>query len=198
MSNVHTNQTGSSITHVLIAVVAIFFATTMLLPMFLGTPRSAFRVACLGNLKNIGITAATYADTHGGEFPLASGERPPAFASLNILVQNHPELASANFICPVSKQREAEEINGRFQLDATTNSYAWIGVPTLNTSDPKWALGSDIGVEEPKLGLSGNHHDGMNVIYIGGNVTWISLEELPEGWLLPERLVDNSGERPKR
>ena len=159
---------------------------------------STARVSCLSNLKILATTAATYADAHGGQFPLASRKTPPAFASLNLLVQSHPELGSANFVCPASQQREVEEINGRFQLDASTNSYAWIGLPTLNTSDPKWALGSDIGVEEPKLGLSGNHHDGMNVVYVGGNATWISLEELPEGWLLPERLVDNSGTRPRR
>ena len=192
-----SRQTGRSLLDVVVAIVVLALIA-LVVNTTLGARRRAARVICRGNLIQLGITAGTYAEKHDGKYPLASGDHPRAFESLNLLAQEHPELASVNFVCPRSQLREAEETNGSYQLEAHSNSYAWIGLPTLNTDNPKWPLGSDLGVDHASLGLTGNHRGGMNVVFLGGSSNWISLRGLPEGWLLPERLVDNSGQRPRR
>ena len=152
---------------------------------------AAGRVACLGNLKQIGTTAAIYADKHGGQLPVAPGPNPRAFESLNLLARDQRYFLPLIFICPESQEVEAECYpNIAFDLDAESNSYAWIGRPAKNTSNPQWAVGSDACLE--------NHAQGMNVVYIGGNAEWVPLDQLPTGEVLPLLLVDNNGERPKR
>ena len=199
MGRSHKHESGFTLVELLVVIAIIATLAGLLVPTIFGARSRASRVSCLNNLKQIGTTAATYADDHRNSFPIAPGSNPPAYESLNILAKANRELQSKIFICPESQATEAEvDDNNKFELDETSNSYAWIGKRTKNTSDPSWALSSDISIRNAEAGVDENHAEGMNVVYIGGNAEWVLEDDLPEGEMLPKRLVDNTGERPSR
>ena len=116
-----------------------------------------------------------------------------------MLTKAYPELPAQVFVCPGSQTSVAEvDNNNEYELDETSNSYAWIGKPTKSSSNPKRPLSSDLAVKLDPDSDAGNHTEGMNVAYLGGSVEWILIDDLPEGEMLPKGLVDNNGERPKR
>ena len=74
-----------------------------------------------------------------------------------------------------------------------SSSYAWVGTKTKLTSRSDWALASDNSIRNEEKEIYENHAKGMNVVYVDTSAEWIHLEDLPEGFTLPKRLVDNEG-----
>ncbi len=196
----HLRPRSEGFTLVELLVVIAIIGT--LAALFSGNILSALRkgdeVTCTNHLKNIGTAAIAFA-LDERFFPVAKGKNPPAYESLNVLINSEAgaDLSPSDFICPASMEAglpAEQDENGKFILDEDTCSYAWLGQRTKSTTSTSTALGSDDSIADKDNGVEENHEGFVMVVYAGGDVKKVKADELPEGRILPKRLVDQSGE----
>ena len=128
-----------------------------------------------------------YSDQYQGWFPHAKGRDGPAYASLQQLVDWAGDLKPMVFICPESRDTQAEKNqDGHYTLDKGSCSYAWIKDPTSNTDLGQRALASDDTIRHGRT-IDGRQTRGIHVVYVDMSATWVAADELPKG------LVGNKG-----
>ncbi len=159
--------------------------------------RISVRVQCLSNLKQIGALAISHADDHGDRFPHDSGPLPRAFAAFQILVDASPDFDTRVLCSPAQMDIAAEaDAGGRFHLGPNHVSYAYRGAPTRTTARSSTILAANDTYQHAPN--SQEHHEGhsggVNLVYVTGEATHITVDKLGDGRSFPEGLVDNHGQ----
>jgi len=179
---------------VVIAIIAILAA--MLLPALARAREQARRGVCISNLKQIGLSLAMYSQDYGERFPAYNKTATPAWmaSSLNLLTglisgttglpQTTAYISDGKvFLCPSS----ADTLYATPGiLILTTCSYAY-AVPlnqqtykdTVIVVDKKTyaynATSATAGQRARDMNTADNHGvDGVNALYVRGNVRWIA------------------------
>jgi hypothetical protein len=131
----------------------------------------ADQAACASNLKEIHKSSMLY-EQDNRVFPFLS-EESQAYEHLQLLVDSgfadHPKL----FICPsgrMDKEAERDE-DDNFELEENNCSYAWTNTPKSMSSRGTKLLSADKQFGDMQ------HEDGLNLIYVGGNVEWVKVDE---------------------
>ena len=195
-STLDARQQGFTLVELLVVIAIIAVLAGLLVPTIMSGRQSADRAVCLGNLKQIAQLAMVYAQDHDNVYPTASGTRPAAYRSLQILLGSTTYLKPDLFICPSSRDlRAMPDEDGGFILGENSSSYAWVGSETKLTAPGDLALASDDSIRDWAKGIHENHDGGINVVYVGTDAEWVPTDMLPEGFTLPLGLVDNQGKR---
>ncbi len=187
---------GFTLVELLVVIAIIGTLAALFSGNILSALRKGDEVSCTNNLRNMGQSAIAYA-LDKRFFPVAKGKNPPAYESLNVLVSSGEgsDLSPEVFICPSSLEVAAEkDSDGNFVLDEDSCSYAWLGQRTKSSTATDTALGSDDSIADKENGIEENHEGFVMVVYAGGDVKKVNADELPEGRVLPKRLVNQAGE----
>jgi len=178
---------------VVIAIIAILAA--MLLPALARAREQARRGVCIANLKQIGLSLAMYSQDYAERFP-AYGYSPSA--SLGLLTglvdpddgttKTSPYITDAKlFLCPSSADTlyPTPGVLIKDTANGNTCSYAYaIGLNQQTYKDTvivvDWKTysynGTDATPGNPLLMSAADNHgtDGVNALYVRGNVKWIA------------------------
>ena len=190
------SHSGFTLVELLVVIAIIATLAGLLVPTIMGARAKADRTVCLNNLKELGKLAMSFADDHKGVFPIAKGSDPPAYLSLQKIVEDNSEfgLPSQLFVCPSSLAIPADkDETNSYQLDEDSNSYAWIAGRTKTTGRSDAPLGSDDSIRDASKEILENHAKGMNVVYVGLHAEWVPTDSLPEERTLLKGLIDNQG-----
>lgn len=154
-------------------------------------------VTCTNNLRNIGQSCRIYlTDTKNRFFPIAKGQSPPAYMSLNVLLldKSGEDLPPDTFVCPSSLDEIAEkDEDDRFVLSEDTCSYAWLSKKLKGDARGTTPLSSDDSIVDEENGIDENHEDFFIVVFADGSVSKIEAVDLPEDRDLPGTLVGQEG-----
>ncbi|MDG1455257.1 MAG: type II secretion system protein [Planctomycetota bacterium] len=186
---------GFTLVELLVVIAIIGTLAALFSGNILSALRKGDEVSCTNNLRNMGQAAIAYS-LEKRFFPVAKGKNPPAYESLNVLVNSGAgsDLSPDVFICPSSLEVPAEkDADSNFILDEDSCSYAWLGKRTKSSTSADTALGSDDSVANKEEEIDENHEGFLMVVYAGGDVRKMTVEEIPEGRSLPKRLVDQTG-----
>ena len=168
---------GFTLVELLVVIGIMGVLAGLLIPTLLTVRERANRAACLNNLKQIGQLAMVYADERKGFYPIAKGEAPPAYKSLEILYRWDEELPPELVICPSSLDAPAERgEDGFVTLDESSCSYSWVTKRTRTTSGVSTPLSSDDAIRSKTS--EENHRGGQNVVYCGLRAEWVGRDEL--------------------
>jgi hypothetical protein len=174
-----------------LALVFIFVgaAAVFLIPaMFQGRTRVE-EVQCMGHLRSLGQLLMGYADENDGRFPLAAGERPPAYQSFQLLVDSVPDARDPKiYFCPASDEELATpDPTGHFRLSQKNVSYAYISqvVEMSHGAKTKRPLACDHSLD--------HHKTGITVLYRDSSVGWLSRGELEEKYGGFEAFLEANG-----
>ncbi|MCM8758421.1 MAG: DUF1559 domain-containing protein [Candidatus Omnitrophica bacterium] len=214
---------GFTLIELLVVIAIIAVMASLLLPVLTKAREQAQRAACMNNLRMIGLCLFMYADDYNGRFPVTyETKKWSCTRSFSILTGQLDITTDVRegavyaknaeiFICPSTTLTISET----GLLGPEKCSYAYAGADGMQTgwsgyrdkSDPKIALvadrkGPDVDrwfddFEPRVLRLQfGNHwYDGINVLFIGGNVEWIkSYYDTVQGcYKLPRDKFPNCG-----
>jgi len=196
---------------VVIAIIAILAA--MLLPALARAREQARRAVCISNLKQIGLAMKMYSQDYREFFPHASGGSytlTTTAATFNLL---YPKYISAErtFICPsdlttttaVFTAAEDAQLGGdKILLNACSYAYAHAlneqTLPETVLALDKARAGAATGGKWLKANLTAgaqgsvNHKaDGVNALYVGGQVKWIPVSRADVKVDFPNMLNEN-------
>ena len=192
MMSRRVRRRGFTLIELLVVIAIIGMISSMIMPALSRSRGEAQKLQCSANLKNIYTFAMIYADRKNHAFPIARGKQPEAHASLQVLLDHVPDAFEPQlFVCPAGDTVEAEvDEDGRFVLDAETNSYTWVARRTKNSARNR-PLCSDKFLEgyEDADGVHSGHDRGMNVAITDGSVRFWDKERLDTDTMLPRGLV---------
>jgi hypothetical protein len=157
-----------------VALVVVAAAAVFLIPAIFQGEKRITKVRCSGHLLSLGQIAIGYASEHDGQLPLATGEHPPAYVSLQVSVDSEPAARDPQFyICPGGDEEPAiPDATGHFVLTRKNVSYAYISEPlsTTGKAGAKRPIACDNSLD--------HHRTGISVLYLDSSVGWISGDEL--------------------
>ena len=192
-------EKGRSEGFTLVELLVVIAIIGTLAALFSGNILSALRkgdeVSCTNNLRNIGQAAISYS-LENRFFPVAKGSNPPAYMSLNVLLDSNEgsDLSPEVFTCPSSLDEKAEkDTDKNFILDESSCSYAWLGKKTKSSTSASTELGCDDTIADKANDIEENHEGFVIVVYAGGDVNKLDAEEIPEDRDLPGSLVGQEG-----
>jgi prepilin-type N-terminal cleavage/methylation domain-containing protein len=195
-SDLRERSDGFTLVELLVVIAIIGTLAAMFSGNILSALRKGDEVSCTNNLRNMGQASIAFA-LDRNFFPVAKGKNPPAYESLNVLLSSSEgsDLSPDVFVCPASTEERAEKDDrNKFVLDEMTNSYAWLGKKTKASTSASTALGADDSIGDKENGIDENHEQFLMVVYAGGDVQKVPVEEIREGKVLPGSLVDQSGD----
>ncbi|HIG05716.1 MAG TPA: type II secretion system protein [Planctomycetes bacterium] len=182
---------GFTLVELLVVIAIIGTLAAMLSPTIITALKKGDEATCTNNLKNIGQSAIAYA-LDKRFFPVAKGKNPPAYESLNVLLDSNAGsiLSPDIFICPASTDEAAEkDSDGAFVLDEYSNSYAWLGKKTKAATGTGTILGCDDSIVDKENDIEENHDKFLIVVYSDGSVKKLEQSDMDEGARLPKNLV---------
>lgn len=186
---------GFTLVELLVVIAIIGTLAAMLSPTIITALNKGDEATCTNNLKNIGQAAIAYSFDRRF-FPVAKGKNPPAYESLNVLLNSSEGevLSPEVFICPASTDTAAEkDSDGAFVLDEYSNSYAWLGKKTKRSVPPGTILGCDDSIVDKDNDIEENHAEFLIVVYSDGSVKKLQESDMDESAELPKNLVGQEG-----
>ena len=186
---------GFTLVELLVVIAIIGTLAAMFSSNILSALRKGDEVSCTNNLRNIGQAAISFS-LERRFFPVAKGTTPPAYMSLNVLLDSNEgsDLSPNVFTCPSSLDENAQkDSDGNFVLDELSCSYAWLGKRTKSSTSASTALGCDDTIADKENDIEENHEGFVIVVYAGGDVNKLDAEEIPEDRYLPGSLVGQEG-----
>lgn len=174
---------GFTLVELLVVIAIISVIAGLLIPTLVKSRGEVVKLQCMNNLKELGKLSVIYCGP-GGEsrfFPVAPGNPPLAYQSLQLLADYHKDLDGELFVCPESRDDPAVREEGQvIQLTEDNVSYAWTTERLMPTDSSSTPLGSDNSIKDPTQEIKENHADGMNILYVTGRVIWQSKKKLGE------------------
>jgi prepilin-type N-terminal cleavage/methylation domain-containing protein len=194
-------RAGFTLVELLVVIAIIGALAGLLLPSISRARGQAKRVQCLSTIKQTAQLAMMYSNEKNGWYPIAKGvKNPPAYTSLQVLIDWDKSMKPAQFVCPESRDEFAIEEpgeEGKFTIDEESCSYAWVKKKTNNTDKGSWALISDDSIRNDDEGIEENHQGGLNVAFLDMSAKWFAVEDagnlLDEATGIPRRLIGNLG-----
>ena len=160
-----------------VVVLLLLAMAGFLVPALFQGPWRVGPILCMNRLRTLGSMAVGYAAEHDGLLPLAAGDHPRAFQSLQLLVETNPGARDPKlYVCPASKREPAtSDATGYFRLTEKNVSYAWIAeslsVPASGGRSER-AIACCTALD--------HHKDGIAVLYLDCRVEWVSRREIEE------------------
>jgi prepilin-type N-terminal cleavage/methylation domain-containing protein len=191
MSRKIRSSPGFTLVELLVVITIIAILAGLLTPIVGKAIQSGNKTACGNNLRQIGIAAQAYAGTNR-IYPWAKGlgsgkntisTEDEALACLQLLYQYNFLDDPKIYICrsaPESPAEEIEDLTERqkdFQLQPQNCSYTWRNKITTSNDNSSTIISADKRGphDDPP-----NHKDGLNVVTMNGQVTFIELHEFDD------------------
>jgi len=183
--NNKVQQTGFTLIELLVVIAIIAILASFLLPTLSSARERARRTTCMNNLKQFSLAYEMYAEDYYEKFP----DQPDAlYGTPDDCIYTKYIKTTEIFWCPSSINRGNEApptIEGSTNWGGKNhsyydwdNSYAFVfGLTTSNNCSRPVPVISDKGIYSDAV-THGNHKDGMNVLYLEGNVIWVKVNEL--------------------
>ena len=159
---------GFTLVELLVVIAIISVLMGLVFPALMKSGEKAKIAACASNLKQIYTSSMLY-EQDNRSFPFLD-EGAAAFEHLQLLVDAGVVDTPKLFICPssmVDQEADADE-EGMFMLTEGNCSYAWTSKRRSMSSKAVRRLAAD-----KVFGDDGQHPNGINVLFVGGNVEWV-------------------------
>ena len=162
---------GFTLVELLVVIAIISVLMGLVFPALMKGKGKADQAACGSNLRQIQISSALYEQDYR-IYPYLD-ENAAAFEHLQLLVDTGYGDKPKLFICPAAKRDREAEVDDEdlFVLEERTCSYAWTNVPRSLSSKGTKILAGDKQYGELQ------HADGINIVYVGGDVKWLRAKE---------------------
>ena len=159
---------GFTLIELLVVIGIISILAGLIIPLL--TTEPGVEVACMNNLRQIGIAAIQYVNDHGS-YPWSDDPEPAA--TFQLLVEagliDEPRI----FLCPACRQEEADYNDGNFTLRPENVSYAFAAEPVTGAAPSRTSIAADAHwYGEDKQG----HRDCIMVLHKSGAVNKVKLK----------------------
>ncbi len=165
---------GFTLVELLVVIAIISVLMGLVFPALMKSKGKADQAACGSNLKQIFTSSMLY-EGENRSFPFLD-DGAAAFEHLQLLVDAGFVETPKLFICQASMvDQEAtveDEEEGIFVLSENSCSYAWTVKRRSMSSRAMRRLAAD-----KVFGEDGQHPDGLNVLFVGGNVQFVKAKE---------------------